>query len=215
MPSRSTAHCKTTCTRPSTCCCAEPSRPAQSAPKSPPRTSSSCSKDCSAASTTYPPAQHPQPWLTGCSPSSPTVYDRTPNPVPGWCPAHCTQNIASGQGPGPPGIPELAQLEGGGRARRCCRPGGCLGAEGLRQRVLHRGLPPLMEVVGPSSLLRTGSPGALLRDSLEAAMRRNLVMTFGGGTNEVQREIIARAGLANRVPPADQAGREIPPWTSR
>jgi alkylation response protein AidB-like acyl-CoA dehydrogenase len=26
-------------------------------------------------------------------------------------------------------------------------------------------------------------------------MRWNLVMTFGGGTNEVQREIIARAGL--------------------
>jgi alkylation response protein AidB-like acyl-CoA dehydrogenase len=53
----------------------------------------------------------------------------------------------------------------------------------------------LMEVVGPGSLLRTGSPGAFLRDSLEAAMRWNLVMTFGGGTNEVQREIIARAGL--------------------
>jgi alkylation response protein AidB-like acyl-CoA dehydrogenase len=53
----------------------------------------------------------------------------------------------------------------------------------------------LMEVVGHDVLLRKGSPGALLHDSLEAAMRWNLVMTFGGGTNEVQREIIARAGL--------------------
>jgi alkylation response protein AidB-like acyl-CoA dehydrogenase len=53
----------------------------------------------------------------------------------------------------------------------------------------------LMEVVGGDAVLADGSPGAVLADSLEAAMRWNLVTTFAGGTNEVQREIIARAGL--------------------
>jgi alkylation response protein AidB-like acyl-CoA dehydrogenase len=59
----------------------------------------------------------------------------------------------------------------------------------------------LMEVIGPDALLRKDSPGAFLHDSLEAAMRWNLVMTFGGGTNEVQREIIARSGLGLPRPP--------------
>ncbi len=52
----------------------------------------------------------------------------------------------------------------------------------------------LMEVVGPDALLADGTTGAL-HDSLEVAMRWAVLMTFGGGTNEVQREIIARAGL--------------------
>ncbi|MGY2872905.1 3-oxocholest-4-en-26-oyl-CoA dehydrogenase alpha subunit [Marmoricola sp. URHA0025 HA25] len=52
----------------------------------------------------------------------------------------------------------------------------------------------LMEVVGPDALLTDGTTGAL-HDSLEVAMRWAVLMTFGGGTNEVQREIIARAGL--------------------
>lgn len=58
----------------------------------------------------------------------------------------------------------------------------------------------LMEVVGPDSLLLEGTAGAL-HDSLEAAMRWAVLMTFGGGTNEVQREIIARAGLSLPRPP--------------
>ena len=53
----------------------------------------------------------------------------------------------------------------------------------------------LMEVVGPGALLCKGSHGEFLHDSLEAAMRWNLVTTFGGGANEIQREIIAAAGL--------------------
>ncbi len=58
----------------------------------------------------------------------------------------------------------------------------------------------LMEVVGPDSLLVEDTPGAL-HDSLEAAMRWSVLMTFGGGTNEVQREIVARAGLGLPRPP--------------
>ncbi|WP_244928939.1 acyl-CoA dehydrogenase family protein [Nocardioides sp. W7] len=54
----------------------------------------------------------------------------------------------------------------------------------------------LMEVMESDSLLVNGSPGAELRESLESAMRWAVLMTFGGGTNEVQREIIARTGLS-------------------
>ena len=53
----------------------------------------------------------------------------------------------------------------------------------------------LMEVVGPQSLIRRGSPGAFLTGRLEHLYRTALILTFGGGTNEVQRDIIAMAGL--------------------
>ena len=43
--------------------------------------------------------------------------------------------------------------------------------------------------------LTPGSPGALLRGRLEATGRQAQVNTFGGGVNEVQREIVASAGL--------------------
>jgi len=53
----------------------------------------------------------------------------------------------------------------------------------------------LMEVQGAASVIRRGSPGAILRGRLEKFSRSSLVLTFGGGTNEVQRDIIAMAGL--------------------
>jgi alkylation response protein AidB-like acyl-CoA dehydrogenase len=53
----------------------------------------------------------------------------------------------------------------------------------------------LMEVVGPAATLRADSPGAVLRGRLERMYRATLILTFGGGTNEVQRDIIAMAGL--------------------
>ena len=53
----------------------------------------------------------------------------------------------------------------------------------------------LMEIVGEPGALQTGSPGAALRGELERHYRAMLVLTFGGGTNEVQRDIIAMAGL--------------------
>jgi alkylation response protein AidB-like acyl-CoA dehydrogenase len=66
----------------------------------------------------------------------------------------------------------------------------------------------LMEVVGGEAVLVDGSPGAVLSDSLEAAMRWNLVMTFAGGTNEVQRDIIARVGLGIARPADAAAARQ-------
>lgn len=54
----------------------------------------------------------------------------------------------------------------------------------------------LMEIVGESSTLTKSSAGAVLGADLERAMRNTLVLTFGGGTNEIQRDIIAMVGLA-------------------
>lgn len=53
----------------------------------------------------------------------------------------------------------------------------------------------LLEVVGSPGCLRAGSPGAVLRGRLERMYRALMVLTFGGGTNEIQRDIIAQAGL--------------------
>jgi alkylation response protein AidB-like acyl-CoA dehydrogenase len=53
----------------------------------------------------------------------------------------------------------------------------------------------LLEILGVTGLLKRGSPGALLRGELERHYRATLVLTFGGGVNEVQRDIIAAAGL--------------------
>jgi alkylation response protein AidB-like acyl-CoA dehydrogenase len=53
----------------------------------------------------------------------------------------------------------------------------------------------LMEVVGPAAGIAADSPGAVLAGRLERYFRSSLVMTFGGGTNEIQRDIIGYVGL--------------------
>lgn len=53
----------------------------------------------------------------------------------------------------------------------------------------------LMEVVGPNAAVTGDSPAAVLSGRLERYHRSSLVMTFGGGTNEIQRDIIGYAGL--------------------
>ena len=53
----------------------------------------------------------------------------------------------------------------------------------------------LMEILGPSATLRQDSPGALLRGRVERMHRAALVLTFGGGTNEIQRDIIGMVAL--------------------
>ncbi|WP_434444942.1 acyl-CoA dehydrogenase family protein [Lentzea sp. E54] len=53
----------------------------------------------------------------------------------------------------------------------------------------------LMEVLGANGIVRAGSPGALLHGRVERMHRSSLILTFGGGTNEIQRDIIARVGL--------------------
>jgi alkylation response protein AidB-like acyl-CoA dehydrogenase len=53
----------------------------------------------------------------------------------------------------------------------------------------------LMEVLGQESVVVKDSPGSILRSRVERMYRSTLILTFGGGTNEVQRDIIAMVGL--------------------
>ncbi|MCD4525904.1 acyl-CoA dehydrogenase family protein [Nocardioides sp. cx-173] len=53
----------------------------------------------------------------------------------------------------------------------------------------------LMEIVGPNAGITGASAGAVLAGRLERSFRSALVMTFGGGTNEIQRDIIGYVGL--------------------
>ncbi len=53
----------------------------------------------------------------------------------------------------------------------------------------------LLGVLGAAGYLPSGSPGAVLHGDVERAGRAAQINTFGGGVNEVQREIIALAGL--------------------
>lgn len=61
----------------------------------------------------------------------------------------------------------------------------------------------LMEIVGPHAGVTGDSPGAALAGRLERFHRSSLVMTFGGGTNEIQRDIIGYVGLG--LPAAKRA----------
>ena len=53
----------------------------------------------------------------------------------------------------------------------------------------------LLGITGAAGYLSAGSPGSLLGGRLEEAGRQAQINTFGGGVNEVQREILAMAGL--------------------
>ncbi len=53
----------------------------------------------------------------------------------------------------------------------------------------------LLEIFGSLGTLQADSPGSVLRGKVESMYRNTLILTFGGGTNEVQRDIIAMAAL--------------------
>jgi alkylation response protein AidB-like acyl-CoA dehydrogenase len=53
----------------------------------------------------------------------------------------------------------------------------------------------LTEVVGQAGYLTEGSSGAVVQGRLERQARSQTIFTFGGGTNEIQRDIIAMVGL--------------------
>jgi 3-oxocholest-4-en-26-oyl-CoA dehydrogenase alpha subunit len=53
----------------------------------------------------------------------------------------------------------------------------------------------LFEILGPPGYLRSGTPGAILQSRLEALYRGMLILTFGGGTNEMQRDLITMFSL--------------------
>lgn len=53
----------------------------------------------------------------------------------------------------------------------------------------------LLEVMGTAGTIAADSPGAVLKGKIEFRWRVGSILTFGGGTNEIQRDIIAMAGL--------------------
>jgi len=53
----------------------------------------------------------------------------------------------------------------------------------------------LMEVLGAAAPVQAGSPGAVLSGKIERMHRSALILTFGGGTNEIQRDMIAMLAL--------------------
>ena len=53
----------------------------------------------------------------------------------------------------------------------------------------------LMEIVGQSSALTLGSPAAALASRLDRGFQGTTILTFGGGVNEIQRDLIAMFGL--------------------
>jgi alkylation response protein AidB-like acyl-CoA dehydrogenase len=53
----------------------------------------------------------------------------------------------------------------------------------------------LMEIVGPNAGITGASDGSVLAGRVERFYRSALVMTFGGGTNEIQRDIIGYVAL--------------------
>lgn len=53
----------------------------------------------------------------------------------------------------------------------------------------------LLDVLGAEGLVRAGSPGALLSGRIEREYRKCQINTFGGGTAEVLRDMVAQVGL--------------------
>jgi len=53
----------------------------------------------------------------------------------------------------------------------------------------------LGEIVGQPGFLHAGSPAAALASRLNRGMQGTLILTFGGGVNEIQRDLIAMFGL--------------------
>jgi hypothetical protein len=58
-----------------------------------------------------------------------------------------------------------------------------------------------MEVMGPRGYLARGSERAVASGLLETLYRGLMILTFGGGVNEVQRDLIGLFGLGlPRIP---------------
>jgi len=59
----------------------------------------------------------------------------------------------------------------------------------------------LMEIMGQRGYLKRGSPEAIHDGQIESLYRGLLILTFGGGTNEIQRDLIGLFGLSlPRIP---------------
>jgi alkylation response protein AidB-like acyl-CoA dehydrogenase len=52
-----------------------------------------------------------------------------------------------------------------------------------------------LQALGSSGLVKRGSPGEVLSGDIERSLKSSTVLLFGGGSNDVQRDIIATHGL--------------------
>ena len=52
-----------------------------------------------------------------------------------------------------------------------------------------------MECFGQEAYVQRDSPGAKLKGRIERMYKGTLILTFGGGTTEIQRDIIAMVAL--------------------
>jgi alkylation response protein AidB-like acyl-CoA dehydrogenase len=59
----------------------------------------------------------------------------------------------------------------------------------------------MLEILGPAGTFRPGSPEAALNGRIGFLLRSMHILTFGGGTNEMQRDLIALFGLSMPVQP--------------
>jgi alkylation response protein AidB-like acyl-CoA dehydrogenase len=53
----------------------------------------------------------------------------------------------------------------------------------------------LLEILGSHANVQGDSPGAVLKGRIESRVRSMHILTFGGGTNEMQRDLITIFGL--------------------
>jgi 3-oxocholest-4-en-26-oyl-CoA dehydrogenase alpha subunit len=59
----------------------------------------------------------------------------------------------------------------------------------------------MLEILGPAGTFRSGSPEAAINGRIGFLLRGIHILTFGGGTNEMQRDLIALFGLGMPVQP--------------
>ena len=59
----------------------------------------------------------------------------------------------------------------------------------------------MLEILGPAGTFRSGSPDVAIRGRIGFMLRSIHILTFGGGTNEMQRDLICLFGLSMPVQP--------------
>jgi 3-oxocholest-4-en-26-oyl-CoA dehydrogenase alpha subunit len=84
---------------------------------------------------------------------------------------------------------------------------GLVGDQGLRHRAVLRGLRAAARGPGWRRAAQAGHAGSTpAKGALERAYRGTLILTFGGGTNEIQRDLVADLRAEDAPPPALRRG---------
>ncbi|MEX2255834.1 MAG: acyl-CoA dehydrogenase family protein [Acidimicrobiia bacterium] len=86
-------------------------------------------------------------------------------------------------------------------AKGSLQPGGAAATKVFGTEFYLEAFRILMEILGQNSYLKETAPGAVLQSRLEHSYRGLIILTFGGGVNEVQRDLIAVFGLGMPLAP--------------